>query len=198
MRAADNQALFAFREPKRHRAAYLLAVLILALGVTAKAASTLYAATNLGPYKSTDGGATWKQIIVTATDPLLQGAPGLRALVVDPYRCVRRSYCSAGCGALHRDIVCRRPDAQPMDRPCGIARPTGPPAPQEGFHRLLSETTPSHRLWATAPSATQARRIEHTTGGPADQIKTGTFYFARKRNFLLCLGRAQARMSIRP
>src|SRR5229473_543790 len=56
----------------------------------------------------------------------------------------------------------------------------------EGFRRLLSEPTPSHRLWAATPGATPALRVEHTTGGRADRSKpelstlleSGTFYFA--------------------
>jgi len=68
----------------KDRAAQVLAILLLTLGVNAKAASTLYAGTNLGPYKSADGGVTWKQVLVTFTDSVLQGVPTIRALVVDP------------------------------------------------------------------------------------------------------------------
>jgi hypothetical protein len=56
--------------------------LLLALAVDARAASTLYAGTSLGPYKSADGGATWKQILVAASDPVLQGAPKLLAIAI--------------------------------------------------------------------------------------------------------------------
>src|ERR1700688_2455839 len=56
----------------------------------------------------------------------------------------------------------------------------------EGLRRLLSEPTPSHRLWAAAPGATPALRIELTTSGLSRHSKpelstllgTGTFYFA--------------------
>jgi uncharacterized protein (TIGR03437 family) len=68
----------------KHHAAHVLAVLLLTLGGNAKATSTLYVGTNLGPYKSADGGATWKQVLVTSPDPVLQGVPTIRALVVDP------------------------------------------------------------------------------------------------------------------
>ena len=55
-----------------------------------------------------------------------------------------------------------------------------------GHSPIASEPTPSRRLWAAAPGATPALRIEHTTGGRADHSKpelstlleSGTFYFA--------------------
>src|SRR5271157_2617117 len=56
-----------------------------------------------------------------------------------------------------------------------------------GHSPIASEPTPSRRLWAAAPGATPALRIEHITGGRSGPLKTGTFYFAGKRNFLLCL-----------
>ncbi len=62
----------------------LLALALLAMGGAARAASTLYAATSIGPFKSTDGGLTWKQTLVTTTDPLLQGLPIMYAIAVDP------------------------------------------------------------------------------------------------------------------
>jgi uncharacterized protein (TIGR03437 family) len=57
---------------------------IFALAGTATAASTLYAATKQGPFKSTDSGATWKQLIVTSNDSSLPGEPSTLAMVVDP------------------------------------------------------------------------------------------------------------------
>jgi uncharacterized protein (TIGR03437 family) len=66
---------------------YLRTVLPLALLVLpgpARAASTLYAATNLGPFKSTDSGLTWKQSIVTTNDSSLPGVPKLFGIAVDP------------------------------------------------------------------------------------------------------------------
>jgi hypothetical protein len=60
-----------------------------------------------------------------------------------------------------------------------------------GHSPIASEPTPSRRLWAAAPGATPAPRIEHTTGGRSDDPKAelstllerGTFYFA-----LTCAG----------
>ena len=57
---------------------------VLALAGTAGAASTLYAATSLGPFKSTDSGVTWNQLIVTTNDSSLPGQPKIFAIVVDP------------------------------------------------------------------------------------------------------------------
>ena len=55
-----------------------------------------------------------------------------------------------------------------------------------GHSPIASEPTPSRRLWAAAPGATPALRIDHTTGGadyrPKPELSTllesGTFYFA--------------------
>src|SRR3954447_8270305 len=55
-----------------------------------------------------------------------------------------------------------------------------------GHSPIASEPTPSPRLWAAAPGATPALRIEHITGGRAGRLKpelstlleSGTFYFA--------------------
>ncbi len=57
---------------------------MLALAGTAKAASTVYAATKQGPFKSTDSGITWKQLIVTSNDSSLPGEPNTLVMVVDP------------------------------------------------------------------------------------------------------------------
>jgi hypothetical protein len=59
-------------------------------------------------------------------------------------------------------------------------------SPQEGLRRLLSEPTPSHRLWAAAPGATPALPVEHNMGDYSSHSKPelstlleiGTFYFA--------------------
>src|SRR5271154_4269750 len=64
------------------RALFLLT--ILAWPRPAQAASTVYAGTGLGPFKSTDGGVTWKQLIVTTNDSSLPGVPKIFAMVVDP------------------------------------------------------------------------------------------------------------------
>ena len=57
---------------------------VLGLAGTARAASTLYAATKTGPFKSTDSGVTWKQLIVTSNDSSLPGQPEIFSMVVDP------------------------------------------------------------------------------------------------------------------
>jgi uncharacterized protein (TIGR03437 family) len=62
----------------------LFVMSVLALAGTARAASTLYAATKTGPFKSTDSGVTWKQLIVTSNDSSLPGQPKIFAIVVDP------------------------------------------------------------------------------------------------------------------
>jgi uncharacterized protein (TIGR03437 family) len=62
----------------------LFLLTVLALPWTAKAPSTIYAGTGLGPFKSTDGGLTWKQLIVTTNDSSLPGLPKIFAMVVDP------------------------------------------------------------------------------------------------------------------
>jgi uncharacterized protein (TIGR03437 family) len=62
----------------------LFVISVFALAGTASAASTLYAGTNLGPFKSTDSGVTWKQLIVTTNDSSLPGVPKIFTLVVDP------------------------------------------------------------------------------------------------------------------
>jgi uncharacterized protein (TIGR03437 family) len=52
----------------------------------ATAATTLIAGTSAGPFRSTDSGATWKQIFLNSTDPAIQklGLPKLNSLTVDP------------------------------------------------------------------------------------------------------------------
>jgi uncharacterized protein (TIGR03437 family) len=67
---------------KQLRAAFALA--ILAAPGAAWAASTLYAATKSGPFKSTDSGVTWKQLLVTSNDSSLPGQPAFLAMAVDP------------------------------------------------------------------------------------------------------------------
>ncbi len=77
------------------------------------------------------------------------------------------------------------PTGKPSKR-TGPVSPAVSESPQEGLRRLLSEPTPSHRLWATAPGATPAQRIEHNTSGCGDcskpelstLLESGTFYFA--------------------
>jgi len=67
---------------KHLRACFLVAVLL--QPATEWAASTLYAATSLGPFKSTDSGVTWKELTVTSNDSSLPGQPKMLVMVVDP------------------------------------------------------------------------------------------------------------------
>ena len=67
----------------RHRSLAFL-VLLLTLGARARAATTTYAATTTGPYKSTDGGVTWQSVKVTVSNSLLQGLANVSAIAVDP------------------------------------------------------------------------------------------------------------------
>ena len=68
----------------KHRAVYLIAILLFALEAGAQAATTTWAATDTGPYKSTDGGATWQPVKVTVSNGLVQGIPSVLAIAVDP------------------------------------------------------------------------------------------------------------------
>jgi uncharacterized protein (TIGR03437 family) len=67
----------------KHRT-FAFLVLLLALADAARAATTTWAATTYGPYKSTDGGATWQPVKVTVSNGLLQGIPSSVAIAVDP------------------------------------------------------------------------------------------------------------------
>jgi len=64
---------------------------LLAPHALAVAATTLIAGSSEGPYRSTDGGATWKQIWVSSDDPAVQrlGLPALTCLTIDPQNPVR-------------------------------------------------------------------------------------------------------------
>src|SRR5437588_6683725 len=68
----------------KHRAVYGIVILLFAFAAGARAATTTWAATNTGPYKSTDGGATWQPVKVTVSNGLLQGIPNMGAISVDP------------------------------------------------------------------------------------------------------------------
>ncbi len=70
-----------WREPL-NRFVYLCLLISCVSGL--HAASTILAATTLGPVKSTDGGATWQVITVKASNGLLSGQPTLGAVAVDP------------------------------------------------------------------------------------------------------------------
>lgn len=62
----------------------LFVISVFVLSGTGRAASTLYAATKTGPFKSTDSGVTWKQLTVTSNDSSLPGQPEIFAIAVDP------------------------------------------------------------------------------------------------------------------
>jgi photosystem II stability/assembly factor-like uncharacterized protein len=66
------------------RSRAVLGFLLLALEAAGQAATTTWAATTVGPYKSTDGGVTWQPVKVTVTSALLQGIPDVAAILVDP------------------------------------------------------------------------------------------------------------------
>ncbi len=68
----------------KNRLLYGLGLLLLTLADAARAATTTWAATTYGPYKSTDGGATWQPVKVTVSNGLLQGIPTSVAIAVDP------------------------------------------------------------------------------------------------------------------
>ncbi|HWB86099.1 MAG TPA: IPT/TIG domain-containing protein [Bryobacteraceae bacterium] len=54
----------------------------------------------MGPYRSTDSGATWKQIYITASDPTLQGFPKMLSMVADP-KDPMTVYSTALFGSVH-------------------------------------------------------------------------------------------------
>jgi hypothetical protein len=62
----------------------VLLPLLLAFACGLHAATTIIAATALGPVKSTDGGATWSVLPVNVNSGLLSGQPSFDALAVDP------------------------------------------------------------------------------------------------------------------
>ena len=62
----------------------VLLCLLLALAVSLHAATTIAGATNLGPVKSTDGGATWQVLPVNVSSGLLPGQPSFYALALAP------------------------------------------------------------------------------------------------------------------
>jgi hypothetical protein len=61
-----------------------LLISLVAMSAAARAATTTWAATSFGPYKSTDGGVTWQPVKVTVSNALLQGIPDTVAIALDP------------------------------------------------------------------------------------------------------------------
>jgi uncharacterized protein (TIGR03437 family) len=69
----------------KNRSAPFLILFLIALGTSLQAASTIYMATDLGPYKSTDSGATWAQLTVEVNNPFApSGPPHVNGIAVDP------------------------------------------------------------------------------------------------------------------
>src|ERR1035437_7339208 len=58
--------------------------LLIVTAATGQAATVIYAATQNGPYKSADGGLTWKPITVNPGNSFLQGVPNAGGIAVDP------------------------------------------------------------------------------------------------------------------
>src|SRR5262245_48811945 len=65
-----------------------LAILLFASALIGNAATTIWAGTRNGLYKSVDSGVTWQPVTVTVTNPLLQGTspqtPNVAAVALDP------------------------------------------------------------------------------------------------------------------
>src|SRR5438552_2742140 len=64
----------------KNRFLYGLVLLLLTLADAARAATTTWAATTYGPYKSTDGGAAWTEMSLDS----LGGLTGIAGLATDP------------------------------------------------------------------------------------------------------------------
>ncbi len=71
-------------EQTKNRGGVLALVLLVGCTCGLHAASTIITATNLGPVRSTDGGATWQVLPVNVNSGLLSGQPSFRTLAVDP------------------------------------------------------------------------------------------------------------------
>ena len=69
----------------KNRSALLSFTLLLAMSAGLQAASTIYLASNFGPYKSTDGGASFTQLAVHVTNPFVgPGVHNAGSIAVDP------------------------------------------------------------------------------------------------------------------
>src|SRR5689334_4150749 len=62
----------------------LLGLALLLHSLPLSAATTTWATTSLGPYKSTDGGTTWQPVKISVSNALLQGVPDTVAIALDP------------------------------------------------------------------------------------------------------------------
>src|SRR5258706_9501813 len=82
----------------KSRSALLSFSLLLALSAGLQAASTIYLGTNFGPYKSTDGGVTFKQLTVNVSNPFIPaGLHAANSIAVDPKN-ANLVYFSSGSG----------------------------------------------------------------------------------------------------
>jgi uncharacterized protein (TIGR03437 family) len=57
---------------------------LLGFGIAAQAATTIWAGTSIGLFKSIDGGAGWQFVTITNSNPALQGAAQIMAVALDP------------------------------------------------------------------------------------------------------------------
>ena len=57
---------------------------LLGCGIAAQAATTMWAGTSIGLFKSIDGGAGWQFVTITNSNPLLQGTAEIMAVALDP------------------------------------------------------------------------------------------------------------------
>lgn len=62
----------------------IMSSILLGAGIAAQAATTFWAGTSIGPYKSTDGGASWQFVPVTTSNSLLHGNPQVLSIALDP------------------------------------------------------------------------------------------------------------------
>jgi hypothetical protein len=83
--------------------------LLIVTAAKRQAATVIYAATQNGPYKSADGGLTWKPITVNSGNSFLQGVPNLGAIAVDPQN--PSTVCFAGAFNGGTSGFCKSTDA---------------------------------------------------------------------------------------
>jgi uncharacterized protein (TIGR03437 family) len=72
------------RKPKHSRVDTLFFFALFLSTLQLPAATTTWATTSLGPYKSTDGGTTWQPVKISVSNALLQGVPDTVAIALDP------------------------------------------------------------------------------------------------------------------
>ncbi len=71
-----------------------------------------------------------------------------------------------------------------------------PDREHRGLGPISSEPAPSHRPWASVAGATPRRTTAGYHGFSVVPVRTGTFYFAGNRNFLLCSDRAESERKV--